>query len=1132
MDPRRSPALYPNHHHNNPRPHFPPLPPSTHASAASPATAAASHRIASPAYAHQRRTSDAPYHRPSHAVRDYPPEPSHSRAQSASSLPTARELSRTMPPPTSPPQQPGPHQHSQHQHQHQQQPHVMGYGPPPPRPPPVAVGPPSAFPSGRELPALSSIARSGSASIGGSSMSISSMLGGPPPASREAQSPAASSQHYSSHSAPTSASVSGPGFAQSIQASPRMHSASSEYAPFRRPQTPELQRPYDPRGGAAPSPRGHYATTPDVQRYGTPQQQQQQQPYHSRHPSSNDPSRDQGRIQAAPPPPGQNAAAASRPYGGMAPRPMEVGRAPGPEDAYGRREEVARSAPGMDYGERTALRPYPYDDRYRSERERQAAIGLEQQQREREGRERAYSGGDPNRHPLAPHDQAHREPPVHQSAPYGAPPAELLDRRDPRDPRWGRPETEASYRPAPMDHQRPHPDYPPTSGPYAPHNPSAYPTAPPERFPPPSHPAYPPSSSGVAGPPQPHESPERARMEMHHSQQQQPPPPPPRSRPLDDVPPPLSSAPFGGGGGGGHGHHPFDPSRNRTVDDPSGPGIHQRNLLAIQEINRKGRVSPLPQAVQGAQPQQPGPAAEPGIKSEFGRMFAGIGSGVGGMGGVSSPVTSAPMAQYINAALAKRDDDNPAPDAGPDGATKGARGRRRKLNTEESRDDDSSGRLTPVGRGTKRPKGHAHHHHQRQEVNANRHFYSHHHHHHHHAPEGTASPTVGITTFKNFKGVTPVTSPTEKAPSAAHHHHHHHHTPRATQPAQAPKPAQSPPNLIPPKPRTIVSSKAVLEQVAGHPRHHLGDFIYEPDLKAGRLLPHTPTHRGFSSNPKPLPLDLIKGKENCTLTVKVSRVHLSSVAREEITARAFLWGTDVYTDDSDVVAACIHGGWIKGEWTEDVDTTLLDLEGLNGETKRRKVKSQESELAIATSEGLISAPPVAGPMLIPAERDLHVNVLILPRLVKYASSTRYGITSREFGGEYGSRHAVHDGLSYMVKSIRWVQNGAQPQARLRGKGRRERMREQAANYAIITGVGRTESLDGKPSLGSEISRNWAKRKNTDEAPEGKRRHSEGDKENQPDDKMSEAHSEGQDRDRDVEMRDLGNEEKAAVAEEK
>lgn len=80
----------------------------------------------------------------------------------------------------------------------------------------------------------------------------------------------------------------------------------------------------------------------------------------------------------------------------------------------------------------------------------------------------------------------------------------------------------------------------------------------------------------------------------------------------------------------------------------SGPGpygpeqvtLHQRNVLAVQEMNRKGRVSPMPQAVQGAQPQQPGPAAEPGIKSEFGRMFSGIGSGVSGIG-VPSPIAAA-----------------------------------------------------------------------------------------------------------------------------------------------------------------------------------------------------------------------------------------------------------------------------------------------------------------------------------------------------------------------------------------------------------------------------------------------------------------------------------------------------------
>ena len=59
------------------------------------------------------------------------------------------------------------------------------------------------------------------------------------------------------------------------------------------------------------------------------------------------------------------------------------------------------------------------------------------------------------------------------------------------------------------------------------------------------------------------------------------------------------------------------------------------NLL-VDNNKRNGRISPLPQAVQGAQGRVRGPASEPGIKNEFARMFSGIGSGVGSA--MSTPV--------------------------------------------------------------------------------------------------------------------------------------------------------------------------------------------------------------------------------------------------------------------------------------------------------------------------------------------------------------------------------------------------------------------------------------------------------------------------------------------------------------
>ena len=70
-------------------------------------------------------------------------------------------------------------------------------------------------------------------------------------------------------------------------------------------------------------------------------------------------------------------------------------------------------------------------------------------------------------------------------------------------------------------------------------------------------------------------------------------------------------------------------------DSGSSPELSRKSLSLLND-NKRGRVSPLPQAVQGAQPQLRGPASEPGIKNEFARMFSGIGSGVGSA--VSTPV--------------------------------------------------------------------------------------------------------------------------------------------------------------------------------------------------------------------------------------------------------------------------------------------------------------------------------------------------------------------------------------------------------------------------------------------------------------------------------------------------------------
>lgn len=593
-----------------------------------------------------------------------------------------------------------------------------------------------------------------------------------------------------------------------------------------------------------------------------------------------------------------------------------------------------------------------------------------------------------------------------------------------------------------------------------------------------------------------------------------------RSRTTDEGPVPPPSVAYSAQGGPGM----FEPPRNRSLDDGHPLQHQQMSLLQIQELNRRGRISPLPQAVQGAQPQLSGPAGEPGIKSEFGRIFGGVNSGIGGLSSPAPPRTQLP---YSGPGLLRRDDTE-IQEQGIEAPAKpgrdSARGKRRKLKDDETRDEETSGRQSPAGGRAKRAKNHAHHHHQyvppypppNSIAPSNR--VSHHHHHHHHVQEQLSSPADGVNAaFRNVKGSTAMPSPPTGFAKDVHPAHHHHAVPRSTphnhtQTGNKAGPVQpSQQAVIVPKAKHIVRSQAVLDSVAGLPRKHLGDVPYEVILKPARTMdPRTgrPPRHGYASTPVPLLWDLIKDQLNCTLTVKVGRQHLVPESREEITSRRAVWGTDIYTDDSDIIAACIHAGWIRGEWPEDVDVDMLDLVVPDDTEKRGRRTVPNQATSASANPDVLTEPPKTGPMVVPPNRDLHVTVLILPRLEKYSSTVRFGIKSREFGGKIvdslgATQRSVHDGLSFMITSLRWVNNGAGTQNRLRGKARRERIRRalreveqaplaaaKAMNLETATGTGTVEPSNTPSTGGVELSASWWKTKAT---PPGER-----DKENLPD----------------------------------
>lgn len=147
-------------------------------------------------------------------------------------------------------------------------------------------------------------------------------------------------------------------------------------------------------------------------------------------------------------------------------------------------------------------------------------------------------------------------------------------------------------------------------------------------------------------------------------------------------------------------------------DDVQSVQQPRHSLSLLIESGKRGRVSPLPQAVQGAQARTSGPASDPGIKNEFGRMFSGIGSGVGSSGpmgsGTSTPFPASPKGNHEperRTPFASRGEllDLTRP-------REGSRlGRRTLGRDEESRMESENGVGTPGGRVVRKRHGHHHH---------------------------------------------------------------------------------------------------------------------------------------------------------------------------------------------------------------------------------------------------------------------------------------------------------------------------------------------------------------------------------------------------------------------------------------
>lgn len=104
-----------------------------------------------------------------------------------------------------------------------------------------------------------------------------------------------------------------------------------------------------------------------------------------------------------------------------------------------------------------------------------------------------------------------------------------------------------------------------------------------------------------------------------------------------------------------------------------------------------------------------------------------------------------------------------------------------------------------------------------------------------------------------------------------------------------------------------------------------------------------------------------ESRVNCRVQAVVPSQYLANAHAQRTVRLRQLWGTDVYTDDSDLLAALVHGGFV----------------------------------------GLHDEPP---------RKPLLVTLAVCARQPAYASATRHGLCSRAFGAE-------HAGVSFKIEHV-------------------------------------------------------------------------------------------------------------------
>lgn len=388
-------------------------------------------------------------------------------------------------------------------------------------------------------------------------------------------------------------------------------------------------------------------------------------------------------------------------------------------------------------------------------------------------------------------------------------------------------------------------------------------------------------------------------------------------------------------------------------------------------FENKRRYSPVPRAVQGAQAQTPVP--DDGPRGDQGKIFSGIG---GGLGNSTTPVPTA--------SSPFKKDDRTARSADPlkMGKTVTSIGKRsRKTQDEDSRTEaDQEGRKN----GTKSNKKAKH---QSYKIGAEE-------------TNGTTQRR-GTPVANGVASRLNATSTTGAAPSTRYD----------TQPIF--------------KPRKTVKVTTLVSQILKKPRKHLGTYRYEPIVLVPESSASGETESDICIKPKLLPSFSEAEDLNATFTIHVSKTWLQDRERRIVCSTRNIWGSGVYTDDSDPLAAAMHMGWIKPAFA-NIDETLL----------QKIVHDQNPKVEISKE-----LKPPSKPLELTKGRDLKITCVVMPLLERYEDTARFGLKSRAWPEVADG--APHDGVSFSILKVELVEIGAEERRMGRtGQSKRARLHAQ------------------------------------------------------------------------------------------